>query len=124
MNILSQGIHGSGARQYTARQYAEIVRLIQAEAGRRSLTVKELSDRTGISGRTVREIVSNADGDAFLIGGDSNDGYRLASCRSDAERSTARMESQMVRMRERVRRRRALADLAFVDEPKQMEFLS
>ena len=103
----SQGVHGSGGRGYSPAQYAAVVEAVKRVGGYgEALTVERISDATGIAGRTVREVLSAADGVDVLLGGDGQ-GYRLAADPSDAERLTLRYESQLRRMAERVERRRA-----------------
>lgn len=104
----SQGVHGSGARAYSPEQYQRVVGVILALPDGEAITVEALSAKTGISGRSVREIVSQADGVDFLLGGEGN-GYRRALTAADARRLTARYESQAKRMQERSERRAAMA---------------
>lgn len=101
----TQGIHGAGKRSYEPEQYRAVVDLIRALGEGETLTVADVSRRTGVGGRTVREIVSAADGRAFLLGGDGNSGYRLAGSSEDAAQLTRRYTSQAQRMTERLLRR-------------------
>lgn len=100
----AQGIHGSGARSFDDDQYRRVVEAIRRGSG----TVEQITLATGVPGRTVREIVSAADGVDILLGGDGN-GYRLAETREDSERLSSRLESQAQRMYARVARRRGYA---------------
>ncbi len=104
----AQGVHGSGGRAFSAAQYQRVVHVLQQYPDR-SWKVADLTDATGVPGRTVREIVSQADGAAFVLGGDATKGYRLAVNAEDALRATLRLASQAQRMTERVRRRDALS---------------
>lgn len=104
-----QGVHGSGGRDYSPAQYRLVVDAIKAIPDGHAVTVELVSNATGVPGRTVREVISAADGVDILLGGEGN-GYRRATCPSDAERLTRRYESQVRRMAERVERRRAWAD--------------
>lgn len=101
----SQGTHGSGARDFDPRQYQAVVKLIKdMKPGEDCLTVDEISSWLNVPGRTVREIVSRADGVEFLLGGDGN-AYRLATDAADAARLTHRFLSQAGKMHERAGRR-------------------
>lgn len=104
----SQGVHGSGTRIYSPEQYRRVVGVILALADGETITVENLSAETGIPGRSVREIVSAADGIDVLLGGDGN-GYRRALDAADAQRLTLRFDSQARRMRERSDRRQRMA---------------
>lgn len=83
-----------------------MVAVIRALGLGESVTVEALAQRTGVSGRTVREIVSAADGVDFLLGGEGN-GYQLADTPADARRLSARLGSQAARMQARLARRTA-----------------
>lgn len=108
--IRSQGVHGSGGRNYSPGQYTAVVRMIAGLAEGEVVTVEDVASQTGVPGRTVREIVSAADGVEFLLGGDGQ-GYRLATSQADAERLTQRHASQARRMFERSQRRDRMAAL-------------
>jgi hypothetical protein len=102
-SLRSQGTHGSGRRDFDPRQYRRVVDMITA-MDNETLTVEDVSRETGVPGRAVREIVSQADGVEFLLGGDGN-GYRLATDAADAARLTQRFLSQAGKMHERAGRR-------------------
>ena len=110
--IAAQGVHGAGWRDYTPEQYTRVVEAVRRDGAAAAVTVAQVSEATGIPGRTVREIVSDADGVEFVLGGSGN-GYQIATSPADAERITARILSQASRMRDRARRRmKAAANLA------------
>lgn len=100
MSIYTQGVHGSGSRDYEPEHVARVVAALKDGC----TSVAAVSERTGIAGRTVRNIVSDYDGVEFLLGGSGN-GYQLADGRDDAERLTRRFESQVNHMADRIARR-------------------
>jgi hypothetical protein len=104
MTTAAHGIHGDGHRAYTDAQFAVVVAQILQLAPGETVTVEQLSQRTGVPGRTVREIVSCADGEDILLGGDGA-GYQRADTAQDAQRLTNRLQSQIQRMLQRVARR-------------------
>lgn len=101
MSLASQGVHGSGSRDYRPQQVAPVVAALLDGCA----TVAAISARTGIPGRTVRTIISDHDGGDFLLGGDGN-GYQLAGAAQDAERLTRRLQHQVDNMTRRIVRRR------------------
>ena len=107
MGVLSQGVHGSGGRSFSPEQEARVLDCLTAwfEVSDEPVTVEQLSAATAVPGRTVREIVSRADGVSFLLGGDGARGYQLASDALDARRYSARIESQARTMEARSSRR-------------------
>lgn len=113
----AQGVHGAGQRTYSIEQYNAVVSQILLLRERQQITVEEVSQRTGVPGRAVREIVSVADGVEFLLGGGGNDGYELATYQEDAKRITARLESQAKRMMERVARRKIKMEELVQNQP-------
>lgn len=104
MSIRTQGIHGTGRRDFTPAQEMAVVAAIIGGAK----NVEAVTARTGVAGRTVREIVSAADGNHFCLGGSGN-GYALANDATEAQRLTARLQSQVNRMQSRIDRRLAFA---------------
>lgn len=105
----SQGVHGQGSRTYKAADYQRVVQALRRLPEGRVVTVVELSQMSGVAGRAVRNIISDADGVDLLLGGDGNGGYQLARSAGEAERLTLRLASQANRMSQRVRRRSDMA---------------
>lgn len=108
MSIRTQGVHGSGSRDFKAKQYRAVVDMLKNLPAGARVTVEDVAVQTGVSGRAVREIVSAADGVDILLGGDGN-GYQLAASLEEAQRLTLRLSSQASRMAARVERRNAKA---------------
>jgi hypothetical protein len=107
MRRSSQGVHGSGGKTYTGEQYRRVVDALLAAT--EPMTVEELSEATYVGGRTIRAIVSDADGVDFLLGGNSDKGYILAKAAWEADRIDKRMSSQIAKMCDRRSRRREYA---------------
>lgn len=104
------GVHGEGAVDYTPQQARRVLAdLAVYEGAHRRTTVEQISERTGVAGRTVRQILSDADGVTVLLAGDDA-GVYVAAYAEDADRLTRRLESQARRMNERAERRRGYAD--------------
>ena len=97
-----QGNHGSGGSEYTADQYGKVVAFLEEQT--RMVTAEDICSATGVGGRTVRAILSDADGvDFVLILGDG--GYGVASSIDEVEPGSRRLASQARRMAERAERR-------------------
>lgn len=102
-----QGGHGSGPRDYELSDYRGLVEWFRRYEG--WATAEEIQRATGLSGRTSRSILSDADGVEFVVElGDR--GYRLCTSWEAADRTTSRLESQAREMRLRAERRRTFAD--------------
>ena len=102
----AQGIHGAGGSGYTRSEVAQVVAVVCRAAG--PLTVEDIARSTNLGGRTVRAILGEQDGLAFLLAG-GDEGYRVCDLADDAESYTHRMESQIATMAARVARRRQFA---------------
>jgi len=106
-HMAAQGVHGVGSGTYSDAEYQRVV-----DAFRRAewpVTVADLHAASGVPGRTVRQIMSDADGVEFVLGGTGSDGYRPAADPADARRLSQRFSSQVVKMMDRLARRDALA---------------
>lgn len=102
----AQGVHGVGSGTYSDAEYQRVV-----EAFRRAewpVTVAGLHAASGVPGRTVRQIMSDADGVEFILGGTGSDGYRPAADPADARRLSQRFSSQVGKMTARLVRRERL----------------
>ncbi len=107
----AHGVHGNGSRSFDPDQRRAVVQALLAASG--PLSVEELADLTGVPGRSVRAIVSAADGESFVLGGDMRGGYVVAATLEDAERLSRRLGSQIREMARRLARRRGLARRTF-----------
>ncbi len=110
-----QGVHGAGQPTFKPEQREAVVRALLDADG--PLSVESLSDITGVPGRAVRAIVSAADGECFVLGGDMNGGYVLAKSVEEAERLSRRLGSQIGQMARRLSRRRRKAREQFGERP-------
>ena len=105
----AHGVHGQGTRAYTPAQRSAVVAALRSHVGPdRAVKVAALAAEAGVPGRTVRQLLSDVDGQEMLLAG-GNEGVWVASLPDEAEEFTRRMESQIGAMAERVRRRRRLA---------------
>ena len=105
----SQGVHGSGARTYRPEQAARVEMILKNECTgpQRRVTVEGLSDRVGLPGRAVRDIVRDLEL-ARKVLTDFSDGYYVCETAAEAERATRRLESQVRHMQERITARREM----------------
>lgn len=109
----TQGIHGGGTTKYTAEQSNIVWTLITlGTMFDTPYTVADLHDATGLEGNTIRAIVRDGDGTNMILGGNANEGYRLAANEDDANEYTERLENQIRAMRVRIDRRRSYFDTA------------
>ena len=97
----------TGSREYTPEEYQRVVEFIASAPG--ALGNDDISRILGIGGRTLRAIISDADGIEWVVSiGDS--GISLAGSAEDADAGTRRLVSQATAMLERAQRRRQWAD--------------
>jgi len=97
---------GSGSREYTPGEYQRVVSFMANLAG--STTYEQVAQATGVGGRTVRAVLSAADGVVFVLSIEG-DGVSLATSQDEAEHATRRLHSQARAMVERAERREAWA---------------
>lgn len=100
---LAQGLHGSGSREYDWRQSEPVLAAIRNASHGAPVTVEDLVAHTGVAGRTIRQILSDADGVHLLLGGGA--GYFIAEFADDADSLTNALKSQIATMTARVERR-------------------
>src|SRR5262245_57317864 len=93
-----------GSREYSSDEYSKVVQSLRDAIC--SLNTDELAKITGIPGRTVRAVISAADGVEFVLAG-GDEGYRIAARAEETDALNARLESQARKMLERVARRKA-----------------
>src|SRR5690348_10133380 len=96
-----QGGHGAGGSEYSEAEYRRVVSNILAHPTRR--TAEEISLATRVDGRTIRAIVSDADGVEFVL--TLGEGIGVATCTDEAHEGTRRLRSQATKMLERAARR-------------------
>lgn len=101
---------GSGSREYKPEQYERIVQVMRDHhTGRKAKTTYEsISHATGIYGRTLRQIMADADGREFVLA-TGDEGVWVAESYDEARGGTGRFFSQARRMRERAERREEYA---------------
>ena len=105
----SQGVHGTGPTTYTDEQMARVVRYVAVfSLIHMQRTVQQIHKETGLSGNTIRKILSDGDGVYFLLGGNGI-GYIFAPTAQGGEQLTARLESQVSKMQQRIARRKKYA---------------
>jgi hypothetical protein len=100
---LAQALHGSGSRDYDWRQAEQVLAVIHGVRRAAPLTVSDLVARTVVPGRTVRQILSDADGEQLLLGAAT--GYFDCDVADDGDSLTAAFRSQRATMSARVDRR-------------------
>jgi hypothetical protein len=100
---LSQGLHGTGSRDYDWRQADQVLDRHHRAAASPADGSEDLVGETGIHGRTVRQILSDADGAQLLLG--SAAGYFVCEVADDGDSLTAALRSQIASMSARVERR-------------------
>jgi hypothetical protein len=108
----AQGVHGAGSRNYQPSQATRVLMILKNEcAGPTNCTTLEaLAARTGMNGRALREIIGDLE-KAHQVLTDFTDGYYVCETPEQAERATRRLESQVLRMQERIAARRHMATL-------------
>ena len=94
----------SGSRAYTAMEAEKVVAYLLANPGRHG--VEGLTATLGVDGRTIRQIISDADGVNF-IALVSNDGIGICRFQDEVESGTNRLLSQVEQMQCRIQRRRS-----------------
>ena len=103
----------SGSRDYDANVRSKVIgaflQMTQAAHGK-GIQVDDLAARAGVPGRTVRQIMTDADGVDFVLGG-GDDGYRVAEYREDASALDRRLLNQAKTIMVRLERRESLIQL-------------
>lgn len=97
-----------GSRSYTVEEYDRVVaHLKDHHWGRKNPTTEpDLAHALGIGSRTVRAVMTEADGvDFVLAGGDTQGGTFLAEYQEEADRKTRSLLSRARKLRERADRR-------------------
>ncbi len=111
MTLRSQGVHGSGSRQYRPEKAEQVLRILKHECvGPDNVkTVEDLAARVGLLGRALRDIVRDLEL-AQLVLTDFSEGYYVCTTRAQAERATRRLDSQVRNMCARIEARRAMSE--------------
>lgn len=110
----------SGSRVYSPADRAHVIAVFNrlVRTGGTPIPVDALAATTGRPGRTVRQIMVDADGVEFLLkGGDK--GYDVAKTYEEAKPYIARLKSQATTMLERVHRVEAYARRMTEPNPTQ-----
>ena len=106
----AHGLYGSGPRTYTDAEYDRVVSYFLSVCIE-ATTIEQVALATGLGGRTVRAVLSEADGREFLMGGNDVGVFMCDHGDHDAaERWSARLRSQITRMTDRLARRRGFAE--------------
>lgn len=94
----------TGSREFTPDQRREVLQtLSEMSDGGKFVRAEDLTDLTGVGGRTIRAIVNAASGrDLVILTTDL--GYKIAETYEEVNRSARRHFSQAARMRERAER--------------------
>jgi hypothetical protein len=100
-----QGVHGSGSKTYSPQDAQRLTDVLKRMG---PTTVEDLADLLNMGGRAVRQILSDLDGVAFLLGGD-DDGVLSCEWADEGDHKTRRLASQIKNMQERVERRERYA---------------
>ena len=99
----------SGSQSYTPEQAALVLRVFTGHVGHGgAIKVADLAARCNLDGRTVRQIVTDRDGEDYLLGG-GDEGYYVATEADDADGLTNRLEATARTTLRRVERRRRYA---------------
>ena len=99
----------SGSREYDDKQRTAVLHAFYMLAGAMgSVNVDQLADASGVHGRTVRQIMVDADGVDFLLAG-GDEGYSIAEYREDAEAYSDRLRHTAVSLMERLSKREQYA---------------
>jgi len=106
-----QGEHGTGSLTYTPADVEAVRRVLDGKIVQDPVTVAQIAERANLNGRTVRAILSERDGIDFLVG------CAPSGALWDASRDpvgggsfTLKLQSQVRRMAERIRRRNAYVE--------------
>lgn len=115
----SQGVHGAGSRTYQPSQATRVLLILKNECvgPANCTTLEALAARTGLNGRALREIIGDLE-KARQVLTDFTDGYYVCETPEQAERATRRLESQVLRMQERIAARQQMAALL---EPRPVQ---
>lgn len=98
-----------GSRDYTPDQAALVLRVLLGRVGpANAIQVADLARMTGLDGRTVRAIVTDRDGEDYLLGG-GDDGLYVCTVAEQGDALTARCEATAATLGRRVLRRRTYA---------------
>lgn len=104
----AQGVHGTGSPKWSLGQFRVVVRFLLDAPGQHSIA--EISEATGVPGRTIRAIVGRADGVHFAAE-INNRGVGVALTADAIERGNRRLRRQIRRMEARIAGRERFRDL-------------
>jgi hypothetical protein len=96
----------AGASVYHGDEYRRVVAyLAEQDCPERARLVEELARLTRLESRTVRAIISDADGAIGVVAFTERNAVYLAQSAEEAERYTRKLEAQIATMASRVARR-------------------
>jgi DNA-binding transcriptional MerR regulator len=103
------GSKDGGSREYTPADLRRVLSAIEPCRGQnKGTSLNDLSVATRVGGRALRQILSDIDGSAFVIGFDGDNVF-IAVTAEETYRMTNRLKSQAREMLNRAERREALA---------------
>jgi hypothetical protein len=95
-----------GSREYTAREADAVLALVRAHVGPdAAIPLRVIEQATQLEARTVRKILNDADGEAFVVSYDDNLLF-LAAVAEEAEGYTRKLEAQARTMWTRIAKRK------------------
>lgn len=100
----AQGIHGQGGRAYRLSQTIRLLQIMERTSRKQRITVEQIALQLGLGGRTVRQMLYDLDGVAFLLG-ERQDGVFVCTYADEADRLTRRLSAQVKSMQVRIERR-------------------
>lgn len=105
------GEHGTGPKTYTAADVKSVRAALNGTTAEHPISVAQLCQIAGLNGRTVRSILSERDGLDFLVGcAPTGELFDTSESPCDGDGFSAKLNSQVKKMAERIRRRQAYRD--------------
>lgn len=100
-----------GTRSYELYERQRILTSMKSAVGvDNAVSIDQLATENGLEARTVRAILSEADGVDFVLAYTDDQRVYAAEWREDAEGYSMKLESQVRTMRDRLARRQTKAD--------------
>ncbi len=104
------GSKDQGPRNYELAERERVLTTMATAQGEdKALAIDVIASLTGLEARTVRAILSEADGVAFVLAYTDDQRVYLAQWREEADRYTTKLEAQVRTMRDRMTRRSTLS---------------
>ena len=100
-----------GQREFTAREYEKAVREMRVyHTGKdNGAPMEDIAIASGLPNRTLRAVLSAADGVEFVLGDDGEGNYFVAQYADETEHHTRKLLAQARSYRERAERRATMA---------------